>query len=189
MPSTWSRAATLGVYDQGEDRMTLYADVQYPHRVRNMLAQNVFKVPESKMRVIAQDVGGGFGTKGWQYVEHRLTLVGGAQAAASREVDLRALRSGDGRRAWPRQCRRDRAGPRQGQQVRRAPPQHAGEHRRLCRVRPQPAVALRHDRHGAGRLPDPQGLSQRRSVSSPTPTRRRPIAARGGRRRSISSNG
>jgi carbon-monoxide dehydrogenase large subunit len=65
---------TLGTYDPGEDRMTLYADVQYPHRVRNMLAQNVFKVPESKMRVIAQDVGGGFGTKGWQYVEHRLTL-------------------------------------------------------------------------------------------------------------------
>jgi len=65
---------TLGYYDQGEDRLVLYADVQYPHRVRNMLAQNVFKVPESKMRVIAQDVGGGFGTKGWQYVEHRLTL-------------------------------------------------------------------------------------------------------------------
>ena len=65
---------TLGTYDPGEERMTLYADVQYPHRVRNMLAQNVFKVPESKMRVIAQDVGGGFGTKGWQYPEHRLTL-------------------------------------------------------------------------------------------------------------------
>lgn len=65
---------TLATYDQGEDRMVLYADVQYPHRVRNMLAQSVFKVPESKMRVIAQDVGGGFGTKGWQYIEHRLTL-------------------------------------------------------------------------------------------------------------------
>jgi aerobic carbon-monoxide dehydrogenase large subunit len=65
---------TLASYDEGEDRMILYADVQYPHRVRNMLAQNVFKVPESKMRVVAQDVGGGFGTKGWQYVEHRLTL-------------------------------------------------------------------------------------------------------------------
>jgi carbon-monoxide dehydrogenase large subunit len=65
---------TLGVYDEGEDRLILYADVQYPHRVRNMLAQNVFRVPESKMRVIANDVGGGFGTKGWQYVEHRLTL-------------------------------------------------------------------------------------------------------------------
>ncbi len=65
---------TVAAYDQGEDRMILHADVQYPHRVRNMLAQNVFRVPESTMRVIAGDVGGGFGTKGWQYVEHRLTL-------------------------------------------------------------------------------------------------------------------
>ncbi len=65
---------TLGVYDPGEDRMTLYADVQYPHRVRQMLAQSIFRVPESKMRVIGGDVGGGFGTKGWQYVEHRLTV-------------------------------------------------------------------------------------------------------------------
>ncbi|MCW5744760.1 MAG: xanthine dehydrogenase family protein molybdopterin-binding subunit [Alphaproteobacteria bacterium] len=64
----------LGTYDPGEDRLTLYADVQYPHRVRNMLAQSVFRVPESKLRVIAGDVGGAFGTKGWQYVEHRLTL-------------------------------------------------------------------------------------------------------------------
>ncbi|TWT12920.1 xanthine dehydrogenase family protein molybdopterin-binding subunit [Reyranella sp. CPCC 100927] len=65
---------TLGVYDPGEDRLTLYADVQYPHRVRNMLAQHVFRIPESKLRVIAGDIGGAFGTKGWQYVEHRLTL-------------------------------------------------------------------------------------------------------------------
>src|SRR5260221_13965542 len=33
---------TLGVHDQSEDRLTLYADVQYPHRVRQMLAQSVF---------------------------------------------------------------------------------------------------------------------------------------------------
>jgi aerobic carbon-monoxide dehydrogenase large subunit len=64
----------LGHYDPGEQRYTLYADCQYPHRVRNMLAENVFKIPESRMRVIANDVGGGFGTKGWQYVEHRLVL-------------------------------------------------------------------------------------------------------------------
>src|SRR5215470_19372161 len=64
----------LGAYDGAEDRLTLYADVQYPHRVRQMLAQSVFRVPESKVRVISGDVGGGFGTKGWQYVEHRLTL-------------------------------------------------------------------------------------------------------------------
>ena len=64
----------IGAYDPGEDRFTLYADVNYPHRVRNMLAAQVFKVPESKVRVVCHDVGGGFGTKGWQYVEHRLTL-------------------------------------------------------------------------------------------------------------------
>lgn len=64
----------LGTYDDGEDRYTLYADCQYPHRVRNMLANAVFRVPESKIRVVSGDVGGGFGTKGWQYVEHRLVL-------------------------------------------------------------------------------------------------------------------
>src|SRR5262245_51495288 len=64
----------LGVYDPGQDRYTLYADVQYPHRVRNVLASNIFQVPEHQIRVIAGDIGGAFGTKGWQYPEHRLTL-------------------------------------------------------------------------------------------------------------------
>src|ERR1700675_1012473 len=65
----------LGVWDPGEERYTLYADVQYPHRVRNALATRIFKIPESRIRVIAGDVGGGFGTKGWQYPEHRLVLL------------------------------------------------------------------------------------------------------------------
>lgn len=64
----------IGSYDPNDDRFTLYADVQYAHRVRDMLATNIFKIPETKVRVIVGDVGGGFGTKGWQYVEHRLTL-------------------------------------------------------------------------------------------------------------------
>jgi aerobic carbon-monoxide dehydrogenase large subunit len=68
-----SRGA-LGVYDPGEERYTLYADVQYPHRVRTALASNIFKIPEHRIRVIAGDVGGAFGTKGWQYAEHRLVL-------------------------------------------------------------------------------------------------------------------
>ncbi|MEQ9642151.1 MAG: xanthine dehydrogenase family protein molybdopterin-binding subunit [Alphaproteobacteria bacterium] len=64
----------LGSYDAGDGRFTLYADVNYPHRVRNMLASMVFEVPESDVRIMVRDVGGGFGAKGWQYVEHRLTL-------------------------------------------------------------------------------------------------------------------
>jgi aerobic carbon-monoxide dehydrogenase large subunit len=65
----------IGVWEPGEDRFTLYADVQYPHRVRQALATRILKIPESKIRVIAGDVGGGFGTKGWQYPEHRLVLL------------------------------------------------------------------------------------------------------------------
>ncbi|HTE67103.1 MAG TPA: xanthine dehydrogenase family protein molybdopterin-binding subunit, partial [Candidatus Binatia bacterium] len=64
----------MGVWDPGEERYTLYADVQYPHRVRTALATNIFKIPEHQIRVIAGDVGGGFGTKGWQYPEHKLVL-------------------------------------------------------------------------------------------------------------------
>ncbi|MEX2147441.1 MAG: xanthine dehydrogenase family protein molybdopterin-binding subunit [Candidatus Rokuibacteriota bacterium] len=64
----------LGVWDASEGRYTLYADVQYPHRVRNALAANIFKIPEQDLRVIVGDVGGAFGTKGWQYPEHRLVL-------------------------------------------------------------------------------------------------------------------
>jgi carbon-monoxide dehydrogenase large subunit len=66
--------SALGAWDRGEGRYTLYADVQYPHRVRNALASNIFQIPEHQIRVIASDVGGGFGTKGWQYPEHRLVL-------------------------------------------------------------------------------------------------------------------
>ncbi len=64
----------LGVYDPGEDRYTLHADVQSPHRVRHVLATSIFRVPEHRIRVIAGDIGGAFGTKGWQYPEHRLVL-------------------------------------------------------------------------------------------------------------------
>ena len=64
----------LGVYDPREDRYTLHADVQYPHRVRHVLATSIFRVPEHRIRVVAGDIGGAFGTKGWQYPEHRLVL-------------------------------------------------------------------------------------------------------------------
>ena len=82
---------SIGVYDAAENRYTLYADVNYPHRVRNMLANMVFKVPESQVRVVTHDVGGGFGAKGWQYVDHRLTLW--AARRLSRPVKWRCERS------------------------------------------------------------------------------------------------
>ena len=45
-----------------------------PHQIRQMLGQAVFKIPESRIRVIARDVGGGFGMKGGLYPEDVLVL-------------------------------------------------------------------------------------------------------------------
>jgi aerobic carbon-monoxide dehydrogenase large subunit len=64
----------LGIYESRDERFTLYADVQYPHRVREVLADRIFKLPAHKIRVVAGDIGGAFGIKGWQYPEHRLVL-------------------------------------------------------------------------------------------------------------------
>ena len=64
----------VAAYDNRSERYTLHVDVQYPHRMRDMLASEIFDVPEEKIHIIAGDVGGAFGTKGPQYVEHRLTM-------------------------------------------------------------------------------------------------------------------
>jgi aerobic carbon-monoxide dehydrogenase large subunit len=82
---------SIGTWDPAEERFTLYSDVNYPHRVRNMLANMVFKVPESKVRVVVEDVGGGFGTKGWQSPDNRLTLW--AARKLGRPVKWRCERS------------------------------------------------------------------------------------------------
>jgi len=63
----------LGAWHEGDRRYTLYCDVQYPHRVREVLAQ-VLKVPEHGIRVVSGDVGGAFGAKGWAHLEHRVAL-------------------------------------------------------------------------------------------------------------------
>jgi carbon-monoxide dehydrogenase large subunit len=63
----------LGQWDKGTGRDTLHCDVQYPHRVREILA-GVLRVPEHRVRVVSQDVGGAFGAKGWAHLEHRHVL-------------------------------------------------------------------------------------------------------------------
>ena len=63
----------LGEWDPGAGRYTLHCDVQYPHRVREILA-GVLNVPEHQIRVVSNDVGGAFGAKGWAHLEHRHVL-------------------------------------------------------------------------------------------------------------------
>jgi carbon-monoxide dehydrogenase large subunit len=60
--------------DYANDSFTLYASSQNPHGARSILANAVFKIPETKLRVVSPDVGGGFGMKGDVYPEDGLVL-------------------------------------------------------------------------------------------------------------------
>src|SRR5215471_4891141 len=77
-------------------------------------------------------------------------------------MELRALRGPARRRAWPGQYRRDRAGARPRRQVPSAAPAHAREYRRLYRLRPPAADAVRNDRDGGRRLRHSGGVCQHR---------------------------
>jgi carbon-monoxide dehydrogenase large subunit len=58
----------LAVYDRGRDALTLWDSTQIPHIVRTALAE-LLNWEETKLRVIAPDVGGGFGLKASLYPE------------------------------------------------------------------------------------------------------------------------
>jgi carbon-monoxide dehydrogenase large subunit len=64
----------LGSYDAGDETYTIYTSTQVPHVVRTVLSQSVFNVPETRVRVVSPDVGGGFGMKRTAYSEDALVL-------------------------------------------------------------------------------------------------------------------
>jgi carbon-monoxide dehydrogenase large subunit len=66
--------AALGDYAVDSDSYTLYTTSQHPHGVRSQIAGEIFHIPETKLRVISPDVGGGFGMKGSPYPEDALVL-------------------------------------------------------------------------------------------------------------------
>jgi aerobic carbon-monoxide dehydrogenase large subunit len=66
--------AAIGEYDRGTGDYTLYTTSQAPHVHRLLIAAFVLQLPEHKLRVVAPDVGGGFGTKGSLYAEQALVL-------------------------------------------------------------------------------------------------------------------
>ena len=65
---------SIGEYNSVQDRYTLHANTQLPHILRSELCRMVFGIPDSKMRVVAYDVGGGFGLKTNPLPEDALVL-------------------------------------------------------------------------------------------------------------------
>ncbi|MGA1043194.1 MAG: xanthine dehydrogenase family protein molybdopterin-binding subunit, partial [Burkholderiaceae bacterium] len=69
IPNAMEPRAAIGVYNRASDEYTLYVSNQNPHVERLLLTAFVMGLPEHKVRVIAPDVGGGFGSKIYLYAE------------------------------------------------------------------------------------------------------------------------
>jgi carbon-monoxide dehydrogenase large subunit len=69
IPNAMEPRAAIGEYDGGTDHYTLYSTSQNPHLRKLILCAFVLGLSENKLRVIAPDVGGGFGSKIFCYAE------------------------------------------------------------------------------------------------------------------------
>jgi aerobic carbon-monoxide dehydrogenase large subunit len=64
--------AAIGEFDRGSGEFTLYTTSQNPHVIRLLMGAFVLQLPEHKLRVVAPDVGGGFGSKIFHYAEEAI---------------------------------------------------------------------------------------------------------------------
>ncbi|QHE87000.1 xanthine dehydrogenase family protein molybdopterin-binding subunit [Hydrogenophaga sp. BPS33] len=68
-PNPMEPRAAIASYNRAGDDYTLYVANQNPHVERLLMTAFVMGLPEHKVRVIAPDVGGGFGAKIYLYAE------------------------------------------------------------------------------------------------------------------------
>jgi carbon-monoxide dehydrogenase large subunit len=73
-PNPMEPRAAIGLYDKAEDHYTLYTTSQNPHVARLVLSAFIGIAPENKLRVVAPDVGGGFGSKIFIYAEETVCV-------------------------------------------------------------------------------------------------------------------
>src|ERR1044072_3188036 len=72
-PVSMEPRTAIGDYNAAEDHYTLYTSSQNPHGARFEIA-HIFHVAENQVRVVAPDVGGGFGLKGGAFPDDALVL-------------------------------------------------------------------------------------------------------------------
>ena len=81
----------IGEYSRADDMSTLYTTSQNPHVIRLLMGAFVLGIPEHKLRVVAPDVGGGFGSKIYHYAEEALVTF--ASRALARPVKWTSTRA------------------------------------------------------------------------------------------------
>src|SRR5512132_1155034 len=91
VPNAIEPRAALASYNRAEDAYTLYVASQNPHVERLLMTAFVLGLPEHKVRVIAPDVGGGFGSKIFLYPEETAMVF--ASKRINRPIKWTAERS------------------------------------------------------------------------------------------------
>jgi carbon-monoxide dehydrogenase large subunit len=91
IPNAIEPRAANASYNPGDDSYTLYVANQNPHVERLLMCAFVLGIPEHKMRVVAPDVGGGFGSKIFLYAEE--TAITWASRQLARPIKWTADRS------------------------------------------------------------------------------------------------
>ena len=69
-PTSMEGRAAIADYDNADERMTLYVSSQGVFSIQKQLMNDVFHLPQEKIRVVTPDVGGGFGMKLFMYPEY-----------------------------------------------------------------------------------------------------------------------
>ncbi len=72
IPNAMEPRAALGDFNPSSGEYTLFTTSQNPHVIRLLMGAFVLKLPEHKLRVVAPDVGGGFGSKIYHYAEEAI---------------------------------------------------------------------------------------------------------------------
>jgi len=91
IPNAIEPRAAVASYSRADESYTLYVSNQNPHVERLLMTAFVLGLPESKVRVIAPDVGGGFGSKIYLYAEE--TALVWASKKVNRPIKWAADRS------------------------------------------------------------------------------------------------
>ncbi len=81
----------IGEHDSSRDEYTLHTTSQNPHVIRLLMGAFVLGIPEHKLRVVAPDVGGGFGSKIYHYAEE--AFVTAASKVVGRPIKWTSDRS------------------------------------------------------------------------------------------------
>ncbi|MDR9394150.1 MAG: xanthine dehydrogenase family protein molybdopterin-binding subunit [Roseovarius sp.] len=91
IPNAMEPRVAVGDYNRATDDSTLFTTSQNPHVIRLLMGAFVLNIPEHKLRVVAPDVGGGFGSKIFHYAEEAFCTY--AAKALNRPVKWTCTRS------------------------------------------------------------------------------------------------